>query len=66
MKDKKGKEIELQDYEATHGVGVQIGHTGHKLWVCIDGVAVLRVKAPFIELEDMRDEPRDGEEERRS
>jgi hypothetical protein len=55
--DKDGKEIVLQDYEAEHGVGVQIGSTGHKLWVCIDGVAALRVKAPRIELEDNREEP---------
>ena len=48
MNDKNGKEIKLEDYEAKEGVGVQIGKTRHKLWVCIDGVAVLRVKAPFI------------------
>ena len=52
--DKNGKEIVLQDYEAEKGVGVQIGHTGHKLWICIDGIAVLRVKAPGIQLEDAR------------
>ena len=55
MTDKNGKEIELQDYEAKVGVGVEIGHLGHKLWVCIDGVAVLRVKAPEIHLTDMRE-----------
>ncbi len=54
LTDKNGKEIVLQDYIATDIVGVQIGSLGHKLWVCIDGVAVLRVKAPLIELEDMR------------
>jgi len=53
MKDKLGKEIELRDYEATHITGVQIGTLGHKLWVCIDGVAVLRIKSPVIQLEDM-------------
>ena len=53
--DKNGKEIVLQDYEAKEGVGVEIGVTGHKLWICIDGVAVLRVKAPMIQLTDMRD-----------
>lgn len=52
--DKNGKPIVLQDYVASEVVGVQIGADGHKLWVCIDGVAVLRVKAPVIELEDMR------------
>lgn len=52
--DKNGKPIILQDYAASEVVGVQIGTEGHKLWVCIDGVAVLRVKAPVIELEDMR------------
>jgi len=55
INDKNGKEIVLQDYEAITGVGVEIGHTGHKLWVCIDGVAVLRVKAPLIHLTDMRE-----------
>lgn len=50
------KEVVLQDYEASETVGVQIGALGHKLWVCIDGVAVLRVRAPKIELTDMREE----------
>ena len=54
--DKNGKPIERQDYEAEMAVGVEIGHTGHKLWVCIDGVAVLRVKAPYINLNDMRED----------
>ncbi len=53
--DKNGKEIELQDYEASTVVGVQIGTLGHKLWVCIDGVAVLRVYAPRIDFKDMRE-----------
>jgi len=53
-KDKNGRDIELRDFDASEVVGVQIGHCGHKLWVCIDGVAVLRVKSPRIELEDMR------------
>lgn len=52
--DKNGKEIVLEDYEAAQIVGVQIGKSGHKLWVCIDGVAVLRVNSPEIVLEDMR------------
>ena len=52
--DKNGKLIVLQDYHANDITGVQIGHLGHKLWVCIDGVAVLRVVSPTIELEDMR------------
>ena len=54
MKDKKGKEIDLQDYEASEVVGVQIGSLGHKLWVCIDGVSVLRVRAPKITFDDLR------------
>ena len=53
--DKNDKEIVLQDYEAVVGVGVDIGHRGHNLWVCIDGVAVLRIKAPLITLNDMRE-----------
>ena len=48
-----GKEIELIDYEAKEVVGVQIGSTRHKLWICIDGAAVLRIKSPFITFEDM-------------
>jgi len=48
LKDKNGKEIVLVDYEANEVVGVQIGQTGHRLWICIDGVAVLRVKTPII------------------
>jgi hypothetical protein len=53
-KDKNGKSIVLRDYEANEVVGVQIGTLGHRLWVCIDGVAVLRLRAPKIDLEDMR------------
>lgn len=52
--DAKGRPVELCDYDANHVVGVQIGELGHKLWVCIDGVAVLRVNAPLIELTDHR------------
>lgn len=52
--DTNGKPIVLQDYVASEIVGVQIGVQGHKLWVCIDGVAVLRVNSPSIVLEDMR------------
>lgn len=52
--DKNGKEITLQDYQATEVVGVQIGQFGHKLWICIDGVAVLRVRSPKIDLTDLR------------
>ena len=52
--DKNKKPIKLVDYEASENVGVQIGAKGHKLWICIDGGAVLRVKAPMINLEDFR------------
>lgn len=52
FKDANGKEIVLQDYRAKEVVGVQIGTLGHKLWVCIDGVAVLRVTAPQIDFEN--------------
>ena len=54
MTDKNGKEIQLIDYEAKEITGVQIGTLGRKLWVCIDGVAVLRIKSPSIELLDLR------------
>ncbi|KKK60005.1 hypothetical protein LCGC14_3028700 [marine sediment metagenome] len=53
MNDKNGKEIVLQDYKASKTVGVQIGTLGHKLWVCIDGVAVLRVRSPKIKVTDL-------------
>ena len=52
--DKNKKKIELVDYEAKKVVGIQIGSLGHKLWVCLDGVAVLRIKAPCIVLTDSR------------
>ncbi len=54
IRDKNGKEIILTDYEAKKVVGIQIGVTGHRLWICIDGVAVLRIKSPSIILDDMR------------
>lgn len=53
MNDKNGKKIELVNYEAKKIVGIQIGSTRHKLWICIDGVAVLRIKSPIITFEDM-------------
>lgn len=52
--DANGKKIELVDYKAKEVVDVKIGTYGHKLWVCIDGVAVLRVTSPVIEFTDMR------------
>ena len=56
LSDANGKPIELVDYVAKEivGVQIQIGSIGHKLGVCIDGVAVLRVTAPKIELADLR------------
>ncbi len=54
--DAKDRPIQLRDFDASHVVGVQIGALGHKLWVCIDGVAVLRVNAPEIDLTDHRKE----------
>ncbi len=53
--DAKGRPVELRDFDAKHVVGVQIGSLGHKLWVCIDGISVLRVNAPEIDLTDMRE-----------
>ena len=53
--DKNWKEIVCQDYEANIGVGVEIGQTGHKLWVCIDGICVLRIRSPKIILTDFRE-----------
>jgi hypothetical protein len=54
-KDPAGPGLTLRDLQARHAVGVQVGTHGRRLWVCVDGVAVLRVKAPVIHLEDMRD-----------
>jgi len=54
--DRNARPLRLVDYEARENVGVQIGSLGKKLWVCIDGTAVLRVKSPQIELEDRRKE----------
>ena len=48
------------DLEAQEVVGVQIGTLGHKLWVCVDGVCVLRVKSPKVELTDQRVDLNDG------
>lgn len=59
-KDKNDKEIVLVDYEAKEIVGVQIGALGHKLWICLDGVAILRVKAPQITLDDSRSNANDN------
>jgi len=56
--DKNGAELKLADYEAKSGVGVKIEPRtfgGEKLWVCVDGVAVLRVNSPKIDL-DIPDE----------
>lgn len=54
IKDSNGKLIKLEDYKAQEVVGVQIGSLGHKLWICIDGVSVLRVIAPQIDFADLR------------
>jgi len=55
INDKLENPIILNDYEAEETVGVQIGALGHKLWVCVDGVCVLRVRSPKIELTDLRE-----------
>jgi len=47
-------ETECRDIVADKGTGVQIGTFGHKLWVCVDGQCVLRIKSPEIELTDLR------------
>ncbi len=47
-------ENKLRDIVAKEITGVQIGTFGHKLWVCVDGKAVLRVKSPEIEFIDLR------------
>jgi len=52
--DKNGQPLVLTDYEAKEATGVSIGAEGHELWVCIDGIAVLRVISPVIELDDRR------------
>ena len=56
MRDAYGRNItvNLIDINADEVVGVQIGTLGHKLWVCVDGQALLRIKAPKIEFTDCR------------
>lgn len=54
LEDKHGKPYNLVDYDAHEVTGVQIGQLGHKVWVCVDGVAVLRVRTPLVELMDNR------------
>ena len=55
---------ECRDIVADQITGVQIGTMGHKLWVCVDGSCVLRIRSPEIELTDMRDgQPTLSEEE---
>jgi len=45
------------DLKAETCTGVQIDVTGKKLWVCVDGACVLRVKTPEIVLTDDRKIP---------
>ncbi len=53
-------ENKLRDIDAIEITGVQIGTFGHKLWVCVDGECVLRVRSPEISLDDMRlEDPHD-------
>jgi hypothetical protein len=47
--------MKLVDLSATECTGVRIDARGKKLWVCVDGQAVLRVKTPKVELADDRD-----------
>lgn len=54
MNDANGKELTLVNYKASTITGVEIGKLGHKLWVCVDGVCVLRVQSPEIHLADNR------------
>jgi len=54
LRDKRGRIIEQKDYDANEITGVQIGETGHKLWVCVDGIATLRVVSPKIQVDDLR------------
>lgn len=48
------KPVELRDLQATEIVGVQIDSGGQKLWVCVDGACVLRVKTPAVHVVDDR------------
>ena len=45
---------ECRDINAQESTGVQIGTLGHKLWICVDGQCVLRIKSPKIGLTDLR------------
>lgn len=50
--DKLGREYTQRDYVAKEGVGVLISAARDKLWVCVDGISVLRVKGT-VKLDDM-------------
>ena len=56
LKDPQPQPVFTQlDLSADEVAGVQIGRQGHKLWVCIDGLCVLRIRSPRIELTDDRE-----------
>jgi len=49
--------LELRDINKTEEVvGIQISPEGHRIWVCVDGQCVLRIKNPSgkVQLTDMR------------
>lgn len=48
--------LELRDFIAKEIVGIQISPESHRIWVCVDGQCILRVKIPTgkVELTDMR------------
>lgn len=43
-----------RDFRADEITGVQISADGKRLWVCVDGACILRVRSPKIELTDLR------------
>ena len=48
------KDNKMINKTAIMGTGIQIDNTGHKIWINVDGVCILRVTTPRIEIKDMR------------
>lgn len=37
-------------------IGIQVGHRGHKIWLCADGQAIVRInRASNVVIDDMRE-----------
>jgi hypothetical protein len=54
-------ELELRDINSADIVGIQVAPFGTKIWVCVNGICVLRIaniKDGKVEITDMRRKPR--------